>query len=81
MVFVGSLDGHIRAYNAADGYVLWDFDTARTYKTLNGVAAHRRSINYAGPVVAGGIVYVTSGYSTNSGMPGNALLAFSVDGK
>jgi len=32
------------------------------------------------PVIAGGMVYITSGYSGN-GMPGNLLLAFSVGGK
>ena len=81
VVFSGSLDGHIRAYDAADGQVLWDFDTARAFPTVNGVAGHGGSINYAGPVVAGGMVYVASGYSVNAGMPGNVLLAFSVDGK
>ncbi|MBV9182706.1 MAG: PQQ-binding-like beta-propeller repeat protein, partial [Acidobacteria bacterium] len=28
VVFAGSLDGHLRAYNARDGKVIWDFDTA-----------------------------------------------------
>jgi len=32
------------------------------------------------PVIAGGMLYITSGYSGNA-MPGNVLLAFSVDGK
>jgi polyvinyl alcohol dehydrogenase (cytochrome) len=81
VVFAGSLDGHIRGYDSLDGHIVWDFDTTQTFKTVNGVAAHGGSINYAGPVVVGGIVYVTSGYSTNAGMPGNVLLAFSVDGK
>lgn len=81
VVFAGSLDGHIRAYDTADGHLLWDFDTARNFQTVNGVTAHGGSINYAGPVVAGGMLYVTSGYSINTGMPGNVLLAFSVDGK
>lgn len=81
VVFAGSLDGHVRAYDSSDGHVIWDFDTARTYKTVNGVAARGGSINYAGPVIVGGMVYVASGYSTNAGMPGNVLLAFSVDGK
>jgi hypothetical protein len=31
--------------------------------------------------VAGGMVFVNSGYSTIGFMPGNVLLAFSVDGK
>ncbi|HEX3661146.1 MAG TPA: PQQ-binding-like beta-propeller repeat protein [Acidobacteriaceae bacterium] len=81
VVFAASLDGHIRAYDSADGRLLWDFDTSRPFQTVNGVAAHGGSINYAGPVVAGGMVYVVSGYSINAGMPGNVLLAFSVDGK
>jgi polyvinyl alcohol dehydrogenase (cytochrome) len=29
-----------------------------------------------GAVVAGGMVYVNSGYGRNGGMPGNVLLAF-----
>lgn len=34
-----------------------------------------------GPVIAGGMVYVNSGYSYLGWTPGNVLLAFSVDGK
>jgi polyvinyl alcohol dehydrogenase (cytochrome) len=81
VVFSGSLDGHIRAYDELDGTILWDFDTAREFPTVNGVESHGGSINYAGPVVAGGMLFVTSGYSTTGGMPGNVLLAFSEDGK
>jgi hypothetical protein len=32
-------------------------------------------------VVAGGMLLVNSGYAFMGGMPGNVLLAFSVDGK
>jgi polyvinyl alcohol dehydrogenase (cytochrome) len=32
-------------------------------------------------VIAGGILYVNSGYGQFGGMPGNVLLAFSIDGK
>ena len=31
VVFAGSLDGHLRAYDARDGKVIWDFNTAQTY--------------------------------------------------
>lgn len=81
IVFSGSLDGHIRAYDELDGKILWDFDTARDFQTVNRLPSHGGSINYAGTVVAGGMVFVTSGYSINIGMPGNVLLAFSVDGR
>jgi polyvinyl alcohol dehydrogenase (cytochrome) len=33
----------------------------------------------AGPVIAGGMLYVMSGYGQWGGMPGNVLLAFSPD--
>ena len=80
-VFSGSLDGHLRAYDVLDGNILWDFDTAQDFKTVNLVKSHGGSINYAGTVVGGGMLFVTSGYSVNAGMPGNVLLAFSEDGK
>jgi polyvinyl alcohol dehydrogenase (cytochrome) len=80
-VFSGSLDGHIRAYDVLDGKILWDFDTAQDFETVNLVKSHGGSINYAGTVVGGGMLFVTSGYSRYAGMPGNVLLAFSEDGK
>jgi len=79
-VFLGSWDGHLRAYETKRGAIVWDVDTAQDFKTANGVEAHGGSINSMGPVAAGGMLYVTSGYGGN-GMPGNVLLAFSVDGK
>ena len=76
MIFAGSNDGALRAYSVADGAVLWEFDTNRDFDTVNGVAAKGASINEAGPTVAGGMVFVNSGYGTLGGRPGNVLLAF-----
>jgi polyvinyl alcohol dehydrogenase (cytochrome) len=76
VVFSGSLDGHVRGYSAEDGQVLWDFDTAKDYTTVNGVPAKGGSLDGAGPVIVGGMIYVNSGYPRNGGMPGNVLLAF-----
>ena len=80
VAFSGSVDGHLRAYSTADGRVVWDVDTARQYETVNGVPARGGSLNVAGPAISGGMLFVDSGYVQN-GMPGNVLLAFSVDGK
>jgi polyvinyl alcohol dehydrogenase (cytochrome) len=77
VVFSGSVDGHMRAYAAEDGRILWDFDTARDFETVNGVRGHGGSIDGPGAVMVNGMVYVNSGYSRQSGMPGNVLLAFS----
>jgi polyvinyl alcohol dehydrogenase (cytochrome) len=80
VAFSGSVDGHIRAYSATSGAVVWDFDTVRTYETVNGVSGRGGSLNVAGPAISGGTLFVNSGYVQN-GMPGNVLLAFSVDGQ
>lgn len=80
-VFSGSMDGHIRAFSTEDGHLLWEFDTARDYSTVDGIPAHGGSLDGAGPVIVDGMLYVNSGYPRFGGMPGNVLLAFSVDGK
>jgi hypothetical protein len=41
--------------------------------------ASLRSIDCPGPVVAGGMLFVESGYGSYAGMPGNVLLAFPID--
>lgn len=43
--------------------------------------ARSASINNMAPVVAGGMVFMTSGHSSGTAMPDNVLLGFSVDGK
>jgi polyvinyl alcohol dehydrogenase (cytochrome) len=81
VVFSGGLDGHLRAYEAASGHIIWDVDTMRTYETVNGLAALGGSLDGPGPVVVGGMLYVNSGYAIFGGSPGNVLLAFSVGGQ
>jgi polyvinyl alcohol dehydrogenase (cytochrome) len=76
VVFSGSLDGHLRAYSAEEGKVLWDFDTLRDYQTVNGVRASGGALNGPGPVVVGGMVLVNSGYGRSGSLAGNVLLAF-----
>ena len=80
-VFSGSYDGHVRAYSAEDGKVLWDFDTLKSFTTVNGVKANGGALDGAGPVIVDGTVLVNSGYPRFGGLPGNVLLAFTPDGK
>jgi polyvinyl alcohol dehydrogenase (cytochrome) len=77
-VFAGSNDGSLRAYSTKDGAVLWEFDTNRSFETVNKVPAAGASIIGPGPVVAGGMVFVNSGYGAYGGRPGNVLLALSL---
>jgi polyvinyl alcohol dehydrogenase (cytochrome) len=80
VIFSGSLDGHLRAYESETGRIIWDIDTTSEVKTINGVTARGGSLNGPGATIAGGMVYVNSGYALGF-MPGNLLLAYSVDGK
>jgi polyvinyl alcohol dehydrogenase (cytochrome) len=75
-VFAGSLDGTLRAYSSSDGKVIWSFDTAKTFETVNGVTASGGAIDVGGPAIARGYVLTTSGYSLWGGKRGNVLLAF-----
>jgi polyvinyl alcohol dehydrogenase (cytochrome) len=79
VVFSGSLDGHIRGFATENGRVLWDYDTVREYRTVNGVAARGGSLDGPGAVAANGMLFVNSGYPRFGGMPGNVLLAFGVE--
>jgi polyvinyl alcohol dehydrogenase (cytochrome) len=81
VVFSGSLDGHLRAYDSASGKMVFDVNTLNEYDTVNHIQARGGSLNGPGATVVGGMVFVSSGYSSIGFMPGNVLLAFSVDGK
>jgi len=81
VVFSGSVDGHLRAYAAGSGDVIWDTNTAHPFDAVNGGAARGGSIDAAGPAVVNGMVFANSGYGQWGGMPGNVLLTFSVNGE
>jgi polyvinyl alcohol dehydrogenase (cytochrome) len=82
VVFSGATNGMMRAYATGDGKVIWEYNTARPFTTVNGVAAKGGSLNGPGPVVAGGMLFMNSGYAyLGFGAAGNVLLAFGVDAK
>jgi len=76
VVFSGSVDGHFRAFLAKTGEIVWDFNTAGDYETVNGVSGKGGSLDSAGPVIVNGMVFTNSGYGMWQGLPGNVLLAF-----
>jgi polyvinyl alcohol dehydrogenase (cytochrome) len=80
-VFSGALNGHFRAYSTKTGEIIWDYDTLRSFDTVNKVTAKGGSIDGAGPTIVNGMVFTASGYALFGGYAGNVLLAFSVDGK
>jgi polyvinyl alcohol dehydrogenase (cytochrome) len=81
--FSGGWDGILRALSTSDGKVIWQYDTVRKFETVNGVAGGGGSMGAPGPTIAGGMLFVGSGYLSNPGpgeaYPGNVLLAFGVE--
>jgi polyvinyl alcohol dehydrogenase (cytochrome) len=77
IVFSGGWDGSLRALSTENGRVVWQYNTVREFKTVNGVPAKGGSMGAPGPTVAGGMLFVGSGYvGVDNGLPGNVLLVF-----
>ena len=86
VVFSGTMDGWIRAYDASAGAILWAYSTtAQTYDTVNGVKDQPGGdIDGMGPTLANGMMFTMSGFNGAGNTGGNwvnVLLAFSVDGR
>jgi polyvinyl alcohol dehydrogenase (cytochrome) len=76
-VIAGGQDGSIRAHASDSGRVIWSFDMLRDFQTVNNVPARGGSMGAPGATVAGGMLFVGSGYvGLGNGTPGNVLLAF-----
>jgi polyvinyl alcohol dehydrogenase (cytochrome) len=79
LAWVGGVDGKLRAYDSANGRILWTYDTVRTFTGVNGIEGMGSAITGTGgsPVIAHGMVYVQSGYWPEySTEKGHVLLAF-----
>ena len=81
LVFAGTLDGNLKAYDSVSGEIIWSFDTYGEFESVSGEMALGGSIESDGPVLYKGHVIVNSGYQFGARMPGNALMVFSLPPK
>ncbi|MGD2132099.1 MAG: PQQ-binding-like beta-propeller repeat protein [Maricaulaceae bacterium] len=72
----GATDGMFRVFNTETGEMLFEYDTARPFETVNGVEGHGGGIDNASIIAANGRVFVSSGYSFFGEPAGNVLLSF-----
>jgi polyvinyl alcohol dehydrogenase (cytochrome) len=80
MVLSATWDGRLQAFSSQSGTLLWEYETAHEFQTVDGVKANGGSMSNAGATVVGGMVFTNSGYSHHGGLvPGNVLLAFGID--
>jgi len=80
-IVAGSADGGLRAYTTDTGDMIWSYNTNRDFDTVNGLPATGGSVDGPAAIVANGMLYVSSGNGGFFGMPGNVLLAFSINGE
>jgi len=73
VVFSGSTDGKLRAHSTRDGALLWSSDTL--------AQPGGGSLNIYSAIAAQGLLIAPSGSATPGSLPGNVLLAFTVDGR
>ena len=78
VVFLAGTDGKLHALSTADGSVLWEYETARPFETVNKVPAKGGAIASIGPSIVKGMLFIGSGYAVTGSNSGNVLLAFSV---
>jgi polyvinyl alcohol dehydrogenase (cytochrome) len=76
LVFAAMLDGQVTIFDAANGDLLWQYDSWRDFEAVNGLAARGGAIDVHGPLVAGRQLIIQSGYGSFGQRGGNALLVF-----
>ncbi len=75
-VVTAGLDGRLHIFDGVDGRVLFEFDTARPYETINGIEGAGGSVDSHSIAAGAGMIFIGSGYGSFSQPPGNVLLGF-----
>ncbi len=78
IVVAGAMDGMLEIYRASDGKKLWSYDTKTDYNAVNALPTKGGTLDAHGPMLAGDLLIVSSGYGSFGQQGGNALLVFSV---
>jgi polyvinyl alcohol dehydrogenase (cytochrome) len=75
-VVTGGLDGWLYVLDRKTGALKWKYDTAQTYKGINGVDGNGGSIDNASIIATHGLLIMNSGYGMFGQAPGNVMIAF-----
>ncbi|MGL6043084.1 MAG: PQQ-binding-like beta-propeller repeat protein, partial [Sandaracinobacteroides sp.] len=79
-VIAGHLDGHVRAYAKSDGRILWEVDTTRPVRGVNGIMGRGGGMSGPGAAVGEGHVAINSGYGLYFHEAGNLFLVYGPKG-
>jgi len=75
-IITGGLDGRVYMVEKKTGKLVWQYDTARDFTTLNGVKGNGGSVDNASIIAANGLVIMNSGYGLFGQGAGNVMIAF-----
>lgn len=70
------IDGRLYIFDKDNGKLLFQFDTAQQFDTINGIEGKGGSIDSHSLAAGSGMVFVGSGYGFFGQTPGDVLLAF-----
>src|SRR3546814_11377457 len=79
LLFAGSLDGELKAFQTHDGAERWSYDSNVAITGVDGTAGHGGTIDSVGANAAGGDLLLNSGYDSCGSSnryqagPGNVL--------
>jgi len=76
LLIAAGLDGNLHGFNAETGETLWNFDSWRSFEAVNGIETSGGAVDVHGPMLAGDMLFITSGYESFGQQGGNAFLAF-----
>ncbi len=75
-VVSAAVDGRIYIFDGASGNLLWEYDTLRSFDTVNGLDGRGGAIDSQSIFAGDGMLFVGSGYAGFQQPAGNVLLAF-----
>lgn len=75
-VIQAGIDGRLFIFDADNGEVLFEYDTAVEYETANGIKGNGGAIDAHSIAAGSGMLFIGTGYGAFGQPPGNVLLAF-----
>ena len=75
-IITGGLDGRLYVVERKTGKLVWQYDTAQDFTTVNGIKANGASVDNASIIAVNGLLIMNSGYGLFGQGAGNVMIAF-----
>ena len=75
-VVTGGLDGRVYVVERKTGKLAAQWDTARTFESINGIEGNGASVDNASIIAVNGLLLMNSGYGLFGQGAGNVMIAY-----